>query len=96
MSEEKPTKEEMPLCSCGFPRSFPIPHEHDRTFREQQIINYYRDLIEHSGEPRTVTRERVENLVFDTYGYHQTLKEKMGIIEKFLADLEIEVEEKKP
>jgi len=37
----KAKKKEMPLCSCGFPQSFPIPHEHDRTEREKQIINYY-------------------------------------------------------
>jgi hypothetical protein len=32
------------LCSCGMPQSFPIPHEHDRTEREKQIIAYYQDL----------------------------------------------------
>ena len=29
------------LCPCGFPQSHPIPHEHDRTKREQRIIEYY-------------------------------------------------------
>jgi len=28
-------------CSCGFPQSHPIPHEHDRTEREKVIIKYY-------------------------------------------------------
>ena len=29
---------EKKMCSCGFPQSFPIPHEHDQTEREKQII----------------------------------------------------------
>jgi len=29
------------ICSCGFTQSYPIPHEHDRTEREQVIIDYY-------------------------------------------------------
>lgn len=32
------------LCSCGFPQSFPTPHEHDRTERENQIIKHYEDV----------------------------------------------------
>lgn len=32
------------LCSCGFPQSSPIPHEHDRTERENQIIEHYEDV----------------------------------------------------
>ena len=28
------------LCSCGNPQSYPIPHEHDWTEREKQIIEY--------------------------------------------------------
>ena len=31
------------LCSCGNPQSYPIPHEHDRTEREKQIIAHYED-----------------------------------------------------
>lgn len=33
------------LCSCGFPQSYPIPHEHDRTEREKQIIGHYENLL---------------------------------------------------
>ena len=29
------------LCNCGFPQSFPLPHEHDRTDREAEIIKYF-------------------------------------------------------
>jgi len=29
------------LCPCGFPQSHPIPHEHDQTEREKQIIYYF-------------------------------------------------------
>ena len=35
-------------CPCGFPQSFPIPHEHDQTEREKQIIPYYESLIRQS------------------------------------------------
>ena len=35
------------ICSsCGFPQSFPIPHEHDRTEREKEIIAHYDRIIE--------------------------------------------------
>ena len=33
------------LCSCGNPQSFPIPHEHDQTDREKQIIKHYELLL---------------------------------------------------
>ena len=33
------------MCSCGFPQSFPIPHEHDRTDREIQIITHYKQKV---------------------------------------------------
>ena len=29
------------ICSCGFPQSHPIPHEHDQTDREKAIVAYY-------------------------------------------------------
>lgn len=29
------------LCACGQPQSYPVPHEHDRTERERQIIEHY-------------------------------------------------------
>lgn len=38
------------ICSCGMPQSFPIPHEHDRTERENQIINFYEKKIEELEE----------------------------------------------
>ena len=33
------------LCSCGNPQSYPIPHEHDWTEREKQIIEYKDGLV---------------------------------------------------
>ncbi len=33
------------LCACGNPQSHPIPHEHDRTEREKQIIEHYESLL---------------------------------------------------
>lgn len=32
------------LCSCGNPQSYPLPHEHDRTEREKQIVLYYEGI----------------------------------------------------
>ena len=32
------------ICPCGFPQSYPIPHEHAQTEREKQIIGYYESL----------------------------------------------------
>ncbi|KKL52253.1 hypothetical protein LCGC14_2287360 [marine sediment metagenome] len=32
------------ICSCGFPQSHPIPHEHDRTEREKQIVGHYESI----------------------------------------------------
>lgn len=32
------------MCSCGSPQSFPIPHEHDRTEREENIMKCLRML----------------------------------------------------
>ena len=28
-------------CVCGFSQSSPIPHEHDQTDREKEIIKYF-------------------------------------------------------
>lgn len=33
-------------CSCGNPQSYPIPHEHDRTEREKQIIKHFEELVQ--------------------------------------------------
>ena len=33
------------MCPCGSPQSYPIPHEHDQTKREKQIIKYYNELV---------------------------------------------------
>lgn len=33
-------------CSCGFPQSHPIPHEHDQTDREKAIIKHYRESFD--------------------------------------------------
>lgn len=41
MSEKKQI-----MCSCGFPQSSPLPHEHDRTEREKKIIRHYKQRIE--------------------------------------------------
>lgn len=33
------------FCSCGNPQSYPIPHEHDQTDREKQIIKHLEQAI---------------------------------------------------
>lgn len=33
------------ICPCGNPQSYPIPHEHDRTDREHEIIAHFRAKI---------------------------------------------------
>jgi len=33
------------ICSCGNPQSFPIPHEHDQTDREKQIVKHYESKL---------------------------------------------------
>ena len=38
-------KNKKTFCSCGFPQSYPIPHEHDRTDRENIIIAHYEQAI---------------------------------------------------
>ena len=47
------------FCRCGSPQSFPIPHEHDQTKREKQIIKYYADRETHYGE----MLEHLENVI---------------------------------
>ena len=38
------------LCSCGNSQSYPIPHEHDRTDRENAIIKYFGNKCKICGE----------------------------------------------
>jgi hypothetical protein len=47
--QDKKEKAERKLCSCGFPQSYPIPHEHDRTEREKAIIAHYEAIIKEKG-----------------------------------------------
>lgn len=53
--EKKRPLEDTVFCACGFPQSYPIPHEHDRTDREKLIIGNYENTLwfiwslEHSG-----------------------------------------------
>ena len=42
------------LCSCGNPQSHPIPHEHDWTEREKQIIWHYARLL--SGKDEGISK----------------------------------------
>ncbi len=34
------------MCPCGFPQSWHIPHEHDQTDREKEIIEHFRGTYE--------------------------------------------------
>ncbi len=40
----EPAEAKKEICPCGFPQSHPIPHEHDRTEREKQIIAHYEEI----------------------------------------------------
>ena len=66
MSEEKE------MCSCGFPQSYPIPHEHDQTEREKVIIKHYESLAYSSAPPakgvERVIREIITQCLPDDYG----------------------------
>lgn len=33
------------ICPCGFNQSMPVPHEHDRTSRERDIIDSFEERI---------------------------------------------------
>ena len=44
MTEKESKHTNKAICSCGFFQSYPIPHEHDWTERERQIIEHYRTL----------------------------------------------------
>jgi hypothetical protein len=39
---------EKEMCPCGFPQSWPIPHEHDQTEREKVIIRHYESRLAES------------------------------------------------
>jgi hypothetical protein len=48
MTENNKTKrplEDTVFCSCGFPQSYPIPHEHDQTDREKLIVGNYENTL---------------------------------------------------
>lgn len=51
------------LCACGFPQSHPIPHEHDLTNREKQIIaqkdERISDLYEALEKIRSMTPDTI-------------------------------------
>jgi len=50
------------LCSCGFPQSYPMPHEHDLTDREKQIIAHKDKVI---SDMREALR-KLSNISFNT------------------------------
>ncbi len=58
-------------CSCGFPQSYPIPHEHDRTARENQIIAHYED----SNKAMYEALEAVDDYLSAPYPENMKLKQ---------------------
>lgn len=68
---------EREMCSCGFPQSYPIPHEHDQTEREKQIIKHYVSL-----RPAPSVEEILDKLCEDCFAHqknHQCdQKDKVG------------------
>lgn len=52
----------MKNCNCGFPQSYPIPHEHDQTEREKVIIAYYEGILEEKNyQLRTAEKQHYSN-----------------------------------
>lgn len=47
------------MCPCGFPQSHPIPHEHDRTDREKQIIAHYEHLHPENMKLKQIAADKV-------------------------------------
>ena len=70
------------LCSCGFPQSHPIPHEHDRTEREKQIIEYKDKIISDLYEALKDTRKTFEALNYTENSYA------MKVVDRALAKAE--------
>jgi hypothetical protein len=61
----KPEEIEKKLCRCGMPQSYPIPHEHDQTEREKQIIAHFKACQEHyanvTDEGMLLTDEEIKS-----------------------------------
>lgn len=87
------------LCSCGMPQSFPIPHEHDLTEREQQIIK----AMKMGGEMITKKALSLTNKIYQAYGSssgylfgieptHRSAVE--GIVQSILDFMEKETEDR--
>lgn len=67
---------EKELCKCGFPQSFPIPHEHDLTEREKRIIECIRKVEREkifSELDEATIAEHPGDVVIKSYNY-QALK----------------------
>ena len=70
------------LCSCGFPQSYPIPHEHDQTVREQIIVKHFeghiRDLLKQREDLLMRVRKRLivqpEHLLPKKKLYHAAIQ----------------------
>jgi len=62
------------LCSCGFPQSYPIPHEHDRTDREKRIIAYY----------ESINKDMYEALKYSTTIIHNQIRYEVGEHREYL------------
>ena len=59
------------LCSCGFPQSCPIPHEHDQTVREQTIVKHFegriRDLLKQREDLLAACEDALKKLTWPIY-----------------------------
>ncbi len=75
------------LCSCGFPQSYPIPHEHDRTERENQIIQHYQELDAVLYEALKVADTVIHNAIrYEPAGaYRKQLQQDLRQVREALA-----------
>ncbi len=74
--EAKMSKAKGELCSCGFPQSCPIPHEHDQTVREKAIVKHFenrmRDLVKQREDLLTGCKALFLRVVMH-YSNHQEI-----------------------
>ncbi len=72
------------LCACGFPQSYPIPHEHDRTDRENQIIAHYESLNRDLYEALKVAKQVLDSNLY-RHPDDPILQSQCAMVDKALA-----------
>ena len=67
------SKHKEKLCSCGFPQSEPIPHEHDQTDREKVIVEHFekqhKGLLKALEEITSYSKNNKQESIFNRMGW---------------------------